>query len=369
MKLLQIYNNAAHYRTGIFLLMDKEFDCEYVFGESLGDIKQMDTSQLKGRVTIVKNKFLGKRFYWQPGIQRKLTEGYDTFLLLGDYHCLSTWLFCLRARAFHRKKRIFFWTHGWYGKENKVETLVKKFFFKLAGNGIFLYGDYARTLMINEGFKADKLYTIHNSLAYESQIVIRKQMRTTDLYQEHFRNNQPNLIFVGRLTKVKQLDMILRAICLLNKNGNRFNLTLIGGGQEVENLKKLASELDLDGQVWFYGPCYNDQELGNLIYNADICVSPGNVGLTAMHVMVFGTPVITHNDFRWQMPEFEAIREGETGTFFERGSVESLAKAIAQWFSNKSDKREEIRQACFYEIDTKWTPQFQLKVLKDHLES
>lgn len=51
------------------------------------------------------------------------------------------------------------------------------------------------------------------------------------------------------------------------------------------------------------------------IYNADLCVSPGNVGLTAMHSLVFGCPVITHNCFEWQMPEFEAIQPGITGDF------------------------------------------------------
>ena len=116
MKLCLIYNSAPHYRKGIFLLLDKEFDCDYLFGESLGDIKQMDTTKLRGRVTKVKNRFFVGAFYWQPGVQRLLTKSYDTYLILGDYHCLSTWLFCMRARLFHRKKRIYFWTHGWYGR-------------------------------------------------------------------------------------------------------------------------------------------------------------------------------------------------------------------------------------------------------------
>lgn len=54
-----------------------------------------------------------------------------------------------------------------------------------------------------------------------------------------------------------------------------------------------------------------------LIYNADLCVAPGNIGLTAMHAMMFGCPCISHNDFSWQMPEFEAIVPYKTGNFLK----------------------------------------------------
>jgi len=333
----------------------------------MGDIKQMDTSFMKGKVTKVNNKRLPGSLYWQEGVQKYLRQGYDTFIILGDTRCLSTWLFCIRARLFYPKKRIFFWTHGWYGKESRTEKALKKLFFRLPNGGIFLYGNYARQLMISEGFNADKLYVIHNSLAYERQLDIRKSLKLDDVYQKHFANDNPNLVFVGRLTKVKHLDMILNAMQKLKHSGENYNLTLIGGGEQKDELQAKAKELGLTDSVWFYGPCYDEEQLGHLIYNADLCVSPGNVGLTAMHSMVFGTPVLTHNDFPWQMPEFEAIKEGETGGFFERENVDSLCSALSGWFKVSGDNREQIREKCFAEIDQNWTPQFQIEVLKKHL--
>ena len=79
-------------------------------------------------------------------------------------------------------------------------------------------------------------------------------------------------------------------------------MVIIGDGQEREKLEKLSRQLDV--KTWFYGACYDDVQTAQLIYDADICVSPGNVGLTAMHVMSFGTPVITHSNFVNQMPPF-----------------------------------------------------------------
>lgn len=368
MKLCLIYNYAQHYRTSIFRLIDQEYDCDYVFGDSYLNIKKMDYTLLTGKVTEVPTKRIAGNWSYRPSIQKLLWKDYDSYILLGETHVLSTWLFCIRARLFHPKKKVYFWSHGWYGKESKFEKIVKKWLFKLPNGGSFLYGNYSKELMIKEGFNPEKLYVIHNSLAYDEQVSIRKQLTSSLIYKEHFRNDYPNLMFVGRLTHIKKLDQVLRAMSQLKDKGQNYNMTFIGGGETQEELQKLTSELGLEKNVWFYGPCYDEKELSGLIYNADLCVSPGNVGLTAMHTMVFGTPVLTHNDFPHQMPEFEAIHEGETGTFFKIDDVESLAEGISKWFAEKGDKREEVRKACMKEIDENWTPQFQIEVLKKHMK-
>ena len=363
MKLCHICNSAPHYRESIFRLIDETFDCDSLFGSSMGDIKQMDTSTFKGKVTIVENKKY-KGEYWQPKVVGLLRKPYDSYLMLGETRCLSTWVFSIGARLFYPKKHVYFWSHGWYGKETRFEAFIKRILFHLPNGGTVLYGNYARDLMIKEGFNPDKLFVIHNSLAYDQQLALRRIMSQERLYQEHFGNDNPNLFFVGRLTKVKQLDLALKALKKCKDSGYEYNLTFIGDGVVKGELMALTEKLGLTDRVWFYGACYDEEELGRMIFNADLCVSPGNVGLTAMHSMVFGTPVITHNNFPYQMPEFEAIHEGVTGSFYEYGKVESLADCIMKWFKDHQGQREKVRQSCYHEIDSQWTPQFQINVLK-----
>lgn len=362
-KICLIYNFAQHYRTSIFKLIDQEYECEFIFGDRYLNVKKMDYSLLKGKVTEVPTKKIGSCLY-RPGIQKLLWKDYDAYILLGETHALSTWLFCIRARLFYPGKKVYFWSHGWYGKETKAERVVKKLFFKFPNGGLFLYGNYARELMIKEGFNPDKLYVIHNSLAYDEQVAVRQQLSPTPIYQNHFSNDNPNLIFVGRLTIIKKLDMAIKAVAQLKKKGLNYNMTFIGGGDVQSELEALSRKLGIIDNVWFYGPCYDERALGEMIFNADLCVSPGNIGLTAMHTLVFGTPAITHSDFPYQMPEFEAIREGKTGTFFKNGDVNSLADGIEQWFDKHKDDREAVRKFCMMEIDNNWTPQYQLSVIK-----
>ena len=125
----------------------------------------------------------------------------------------------------------------------------------------------------------------------------------------------------------------------------------------------MVGDLGLTNQVWFYGACYDERRIAELLYNADLCVSPGNVGLTAMHAMTFGCPVISNDNFSTQMPEFEAIEDGKTGTFFKENDIESLAEAISRWRDSSPD-RELVRKACYKVIDEKYNPHLQLETLK-----
>lgn len=362
MKLCVIYNFAAHYRQSVFLKIDQTFDCDWYFGKRNADIKRMDYSLLKGKVKEVETWHCFGLSY-QQGVQKLLRRSCTHYLLLGDTRSVSTWLFLLLSK-FYPNKKVYLWSHGWYGKESGFERRMKRFFFRLPNGGVFLYGNYARELMIKEGFDGDKLYTIHNSLDYDRQLDIRKTLSEQPLYSRHFGNNNPVLAFIGRLTPVKKLDMILDAIEKCRRLGNNYNLVIIGTGRQEKDLKERVEALVLQEQVWFYGPCYDECQIGELIYNADLCVSPGNVGLTAMHALVYGTPVLTHDDFPHQMPEFEAIRQDATGAFFKYGNVDSLAGEITAWFKKHGNDRQLIRENCFKELDTQWTPQFQIGALK-----
>ncbi|MCR4920739.1 MAG: glycosyltransferase [Bacteroidaceae bacterium] len=366
MRVCLIYSSALHYREGIFRLLDSEMQCDYVFGDSQHGIRQMDTSLLRGNVTIV-HALEWRGWNWQPRVVAKLWGGYDAYILLGDTRGLATWLFGLLARIVCPRKRVFFWSHGWYGKESSLERMVKRLFYRLPSGGTFLYGDYARRLMLAEGFCPDRLFVIHNSLDYDRQVALRPQQQGEKEYFQHFGNRCPNLVFVGRLTPVKRLDLLLEAVAICRKDELDLNLTLIGDGEQEEALRRQAAELGLEKATWFYGACYDEAVNARLIAEADLCVSPGNVGLTAIHSMTYGTPVITHDDFPHQMPEFEAIREGVTGGFFHAGDVHSLASAIQTWLAKHGGQRDEVRQACYREIDAGWTPQFQMNVIRKAL--
>lgn len=364
MKNIVFYNRSSvHYRQSIYSLLEKELNVDFYFGNSRpGNIKEIDKDILKNvRGNLINIKIYGP-LYYQKGVF-SLLKKYQIFITPGDYWCISNWFFLFICKL--TKKEVYLWTHGWYGSENKIEKILKKIYYSFV-TGFFLYGNYAKELMQKNGIRADKLHVIYNSLDYAKQLKLRNNMEIESPYRTMFGNNYNVLVFVGRLAKVKKLDMLIKAMFLLKQKKEYYNLLLIGDGDMKSELIDLVKSDDLLSQVCFYGACYDEKEISNLIYHADLTVSPGNVGLTAMHSMVYGTPVVSHNNFIHQMPEFEAIIPWETGAFFNESSVESLADTIHLWFMKCKD-RDIVRQRCYSVIDNKYNPYKQIQIFKEVL--
>ena len=360
-KIVFFNRSAVHYRERIYCLMDKELDIDFYFGDSRpGEIKSFDYTGLKGFKKLLKNIIIREPIYWQIGVISLAFKPYKVYITPGDIWSISTWITLVLCRMFGKK--VILWTHGWYGKETWLKRIIKKIHFLLA-NEILLYGGYAKRMMINQGINPNKIHIIYNSLDYDKQLSIRKTKLNENIFVQHFNNENKNLIFIGRLTKIKCLEISLLALFLLKQKGVTYNITFIGDGEMKTDLSVLAQEMHMTDNVWFYGECYDEHLLAKLLFNADLCVSPGNVGLTAIHSMSYGTPVITHNNFAYQMPEFEAIIEGETGAFFTQNNIESLSVTIAKWFS-LSIERQQIRKQCYEVIDTKYNPYIQISIIK-----
>ncbi len=365
-RICMYFNDLALYRKAIYKRLDEEYDCEWYIEDIDTHVKEFDSSELN-KVTRIPIKRIGP-FYIAMGLLKLLKMDYDIYFMLGATRNLSLLPFCIFKKLFKSTKRIYFWTHGYYGKESRFE----KFFWKRplfkAADGIFTYGDYAKKIMVEDGFDENKIFPIHNSLDYETQLLLRKSVKNSNIYTEHFNNSNPVIVFLGRLTKIKKLNYLLDAVSRLKEKGEIYNVVLVGDGSEREMLEDTTRQNEIKNQVWFYGACYDEKMNAELVYNADLCVAPGNIGLTAIHVMMFGCPSISHNNFSLQMPEFEAIKPGYTGDFYEYGSVESLANTISNWFKKHNDDREAIRQACYNEIDTNWNPYYQMDIISRNLK-
>lgn len=367
MRILSYFIMGSYYRENIYRKMCDELSCDMILGEGRDGIKELDKTKLSGYKFTPKRMYLFKNICYDKGVIDFYIKGnYDILITGGDAYCLTVWWLLLVSKL--RGKKVLMWTHGYYGRETTMTKWIKKIFFGLADR-LLVYGDYAKNLLIeNHIISADKIVVIYNSLNYDSQIGLRKSLSEEPIYRDHFKNNDKVIVFVGRLTKSKRLDYIIDVVGNLKEKNEHYNLALIGDGEDKDNLQQIVKEKGLQDSVWFYGACFDEKVLAELIYNADLCVSPGNVGLTAVHAMMFGTPVITHNNFPYQGPEFETIIPGETGAFFKQNDMESLRSEISRWFAAGKD-RVTVRKTCMNLIDSKYNPAVQIQIMKKAIDS
>lgn len=343
--------------------MDREFDCDFYFGEKLDvPIKKMDCSDLKGNV--VETPIVRKRhFYYLKGLSGLVfRKDYDTFIATGEPDCIT--VFFIMAVAKLLGKKVVLWCHGWHSERKWHMALWNRLYFGLASK-VMLYGDYSRDFMVRKGINPDKLVCIYNSLDYDGQIKLRGSLAADDVYYEHFGNNLPVLLYIGRIQKRKKLDQVIEAMSLLKGRGCEVNFVCIGKDDEDVNLGSLAASRGMEHNVWMYGPLYDEALKSKLIYNADLMVSPGNVGLSAIDSLMFGLPVITNDNFAMQMPEHEAVTAGVTGDFFKENDSVDLADKIFMWLKNNElSSREDIARKCFEVVDDHYNPHYQMDVIR-----
>ena len=144
---------------------------------------------------------------------------------------------------------------------------------------------------------------------------------------------RPAILFMGRLEKIKGVDILIRSIpfvvCLIPD----IHLYIAGSGEEESELKYLVKKLDIEENVTFLGFISGDEKWS--YYKAiDLCVVPSldeACGLSLLEAMACGKPVIASKV--GGIPY--VVEDGKTGILFKSGDVEDLAEKVIILLQNK----------------------------------
>jgi glycosyltransferase involved in cell wall biosynthesis len=367
-----VYHSVALYREAIFRkLFGRDTNPEYTL--FAGTTSNQPTLKLVDpdiagkavdaggwRWTVIRNFWIGQILI-QPRIlllpfQRK----WECVIFLGNAYYLTTWFSAALCRLLG--KRVLMWTHGYRSEETGWTAFFKNRFFRLA-HGLILYGNRGKAALIKQGFPEDRLYVAYNCLDHDAHLVLRKRLEGSPrIGSEFFGNENPVLVWAGRFAPGKELDILVRAVAELHAKGRRVNALLMGDGPERDRIASLCRELGVEQAVNMPGPIYDQDELARILMGCDLAVSPGPVGIFAIHAQTFGLPVLTCDAWSRQGPEAESIEEGVTGSFFKAGDPSSLATCIAEWI-DKPGGREAVRQACYDKVDSIYTPSYQEQII------
>lgn len=361
------YPFFPHYRAAVlkelmecsphrYTLIADTRDPESLGGEQVVAWKQLETSG-GDRFIVTKCRRYPGGAVWQSGLVWQALRGsFDTIIYYGHAGFVSTWIAAVISRL--RGKHVLMWTHGWTRHEEGLKRRVRDSFYRIS-HGLLLYGHVAKMIGIDHGFAPGRLHVIYNSLDVPEQLrlsaTIMPDMQL--VVRQRFDNpDRPLLITIGRLIDMKRLDLLITAARELGKRGLPVNVLIVGDGPARKALETQAAELGVSAV--FTGACYDEALIATMLSAADVAVVPGDVGLTAMHAMIYGTPVVSHNRPWRQGPEWEAIVPGRTGALFKTGELDDLVAVLYDWLTNNPD-RESVRTACVEMVQRLWNPQTQ----------
>jgi glycosyltransferase involved in cell wall biosynthesis len=122
------------------------------------------------------------------------------------------------------------------------------------------------------------------------------------------RECQTLLLYVGRLSKEKNIHFLLRSFEKIFRERNSSRLLIVGDGPEEERLRNLAADLGLTDAIWFAGAVPHS-EVPHYAAAADLLLFPSmqeTQGLAVIEAMAAGTPVVAI-----RTPELsDVLREG-----------------------------------------------------------
>jgi glycosyltransferase involved in cell wall biosynthesis len=293
-------------------------------------------------------------------------EDCDALIIIGNPNIKATWSIALRARV--QGIKVLFWSHGWLKPENFIKSFIRNSYFRLADR-VLVYGERAVDLAEKSSFPRDKVRVIYNSLDFPKQDKVFHELKNIPL--PSLRNelslspNNPVLLCVSRLTDICHYEWLIEAAANTELRQHSPQLVFIGDGPSKKHLKEMAASLEVNAR--FLGAIYDEEQIGRYLMAADVVVSPGKVGLTAMHALAFGTPVVTHGNLNTQMPEVEAVEPGISGEYFTYGDVVSLSEATLRLLSNGKTLSER-RNACRDIILRKYTPEVQARLIDEAID-
>ena len=157
------------------------------------------------------------------------------------------------------------------------------------------------------------------------------------------RSSGPVILFVGRLHRVKQVDLLIQAFHLIHERSSNANLYILGDGDQRQTLVKSANDLGLSDSIHFDG--YVDQmTVFKMMKLSDVLVLPSKVEgnpRVLIEAMVNRVPIVATN-----VPGIkDMVQHMKTGYLIDNQDPEELAQAIEYVLRNKQESANMARHA------------------------
>ena len=162
-------------------------------------------------------------------------------------------------------------------------------------------------------------------------------------YKPDFSPRSENrIIFVGRVTGEKQIDVLVRAAALLPADLEA-KVEIVGEGDQKRNLEHLAENLGITDRVIFTG-YLTDEELREAYTKSTVLAMPSIAELQSivtMEAMATGLPVVAANAMA--LPHL--VHDGENGFLFEPGNAAELADRLERILRMPQAELDQFKQA------------------------
>ncbi|MDW3056448.1 glycosyltransferase family 4 protein [Vibrio sp. 1978] len=287
---------------------------------------------------VVKNyslPFLG--LMWCPSqLESAKKSRCDVLILPWNIHYLSLLPTLLRARL--NGVKVILWGHGYSKRESLVKKTLRDFIGKMATSVLF-YDKVTAKRYVDSGWNKERvnvaLNTLDTSPVNRAFDYWNNNARLTKFKREHDLLECSTILYVGRLYPENNVEVLFNALAFLKQESLNIKLVIIGKQNNyADELKQLAHDLGIKKSVQFVGEIYEEEELAPYFLSSDLFCYPANIGLSIIHAMAYGLPVLTGDKISAHNPEIHALKNGENGFLFNDNDSLALKDKILEILHN-----------------------------------
>lgn len=279
----------------------------------------------------------GQTIFWQKNmVPHPAMQAGDVAVVCANPRYLSTLRFAMNARQ--RGMGVVWWGHGWSPTSRKWAVQVRRTLMK-AVDSILLYSDVEVEEWRPRIDPDIAVIGAQNAIDQSRSAEQRSQWpmaKLQEFQQQHQVLGKKLLLFCGRLRTRPStgVELLLRALAELVLNDGSYEAVVIGEGEDRQRLESVAHQLGVAAHVRWLGAQFDEAVIAPWFMSANCFVYPGPIGLSILHAMGYGLPVITHADRRRHNPEIVVLRDGWNGLMFEDENPGHLAQQIQRLANN-----------------------------------
>nr|WP_197981665.1 glycosyltransferase [Frigoribacterium sp. CFBP 13712] len=189
---------------------------------------------------------------------------------------------------------------------------------------------------------------LERSVAVTGVLAVSCGIEAADYTARDDRPAANRVVFVGRVTAEKQIDVLLKAMTLLDPALDA-RLTIVGGGDLLKQLQLMTVELGLAERVTFAG-YLSDAELRRTLTDATVFAMPSVAELqsiASLEAMASGLPLVVADAMA--LPHL--VDEGVNGYLFRPGDSRDLADKLTRVLTAGDDEYLAMRRASLQVIE------------------
>ncbi|GLZ88431.1 glycosyl transferase [Metapseudomonas resinovorans] len=334
LRVLIFHPALAPYRLDLFNRLSELFELKIIFLQKNLISQSFDqkklTAELKADFTHLTKGFriLNKNF--RIGISSEIEEFKPDIVITPEFS--PTTIITALRKATHKNFKHVVWTDdnpNFIKRESRSRRIIRSIVSPLS-DGLVLTSLDAASIYRQSEIPTAIVPILQEELKFRACLAAAKS-DAIELAKSHTLYNKKILLYVGRLSPEKRADRVITYFSELSELRDDIILVIVGDGPDTDNLKELATALNVQSKVIFTGRKEGKELLcWYVLGSVFILLSDFEAfGAVVNEALIAGLPVVcTQNAGAKTL-----IQEGVNGSIVNPDSPQQTISAINSWIS------------------------------------